>query len=470
MYIGESIMSKKVLITNTNDLFSRWIVHIIFRFTLPQKIINKCIKPNSEKDLSRDYMIDSITAYYFSEPPDLGFQNGRPLKPANIEKIINDYLDKRSLGIQLPPKVQKDDDSAQEALTTILESCDNSELLGLHLWKMYRMGEKDPESTYKNLLLYLIIDGRLIEIITKEIAALRSKAEQLDKKEDAFQKRQDELKQRNQEILSLKQEIEEIKRKLTFRPVQVIEPTDSVKVSRIKSENRELSTRITNLKKEIETLKEQNVNASKTEERAGDLDSRINKARTLLSKAFESIARAKSKIKPIKDDILGLDKAIEIKEAVTIKRSKPLLDFFIDSYDLYSNTSPGLWIDFNLLKQWINSFFPEHQINLLTVLVGLSDRKGALIRNAKTAGFNVEFTQRNSWVSSISCRLMESDADTICFMSSNPQFSGLSRAFNRRGKKFFFSFPKDKMPPDLHGVGFLPIEEVNYTRRRDASY
>jgi len=441
--------------------FDNWFAHLIFRFTLPQKIISKCLNIDPKKKDSRDSEIATLSLYYFSKPPKQGYQNGYPIRPANIKKIINDYLDKKAFGITLP----KDPTKNFDFLQLLIKSCNDVEMLGLHLWKIYRKAEK--ESLYKDLLVFLLVDGYLIESMTKELDLLRSIANRLENEEENLQKQKQDLNNKRQEAVELQEQVKNLKLELEKRPTEVKkEPIDTIKVSRIKSKNKELSEKVKSLKNQIAQVADAQAHAQKSDQRSEDLNSRINRTKSILPEVVDMFTQTKGKIKAIRSEIAGLNKAIAFRKEIIIKKDKPILDLFIDSYDLWRNTSSEYYIDFDLFKEWITAFFPKHDLNSITLLVKISDKKGGLIRRAKEASFNVEFLQSHSWISALSCRLMESRADTVCLVASNPQFSALSRAFNKQNRKFFFAFPKEKMPEDLRGGGFIPLEEKNYTRRK----
>lgn len=428
----------------------------ILRLTLPMAVIKKCVQVEDES--TRDRAIDDISQFYFDLPKIKGYQNGHRIRQTNIKKIIDEFLDKGSSGIKF-------EDKPDAILDVVLDHADNQEMLGLVLWIIWKKGLK--EKKYKDLLLYFIIDGYLTSALSHKIAELRPLANRFEAAQGKFDKQRKETEQKREEVTDLKRVVENLKREIVqISNEKKTVPIETVKTSRIKIENRELQLRIQTITRKLEDLTNAQQDAEKSDQRTGDLNARINRARASLPEALDAIARAKGKLKSVRADIIGLNKAITVREEVVRQVDKPILDFFIDSYDLRMNTAPERFIDFALLKEWARSFFPKQDLNSITLFVRLSDKKGSLIRNAKSAGFNVEFLPSHSWVSSLSCRLMESQADCICLVASNPQFSALSRAFNRRNKKFFFAFPKEKMPEDLHEVDFIPMEEKNYTQRR----
>jgi len=433
------------------------LIPIIFRFVLPPRIIRKCLDISSKEDIE-DEDIDTLCSYYFDTPPEKKFKGGRLYKPVNIKKIVNEYLDERAKGIE----IQNDPDWLSKE---IIDKSDDTELFGLLLWKLFRKSHKDPK--YKKIAQSLVLDGFLIKILITEISAIRSMTQTFKNTKDKYEKQREELEEKRREVFDLKNKVIKLERESNKAEKPAIE---TIKKSKIKNENKKLKERINQLKNQINILKEAEIKLEKTKNQNKHLDSKLNKIRSALPGVSEALTKAKKEIKHIRSDMQGLDKAVKIKQDYTSKKSEQTLDFFIDSYDLWYHTNSNRQFDFKILNKWIHSYFTEHRINQIILLVRPGDKKKNLIREAIKENLKVKLVPQQSWISTITCEILESKTDTICLSSSNLQFSAITKALNRQRRKFFLVFPKTKISNELQESNFINLDQKNYTRRKHEDY
>lgn len=447
-------------ITDLRDFFQMVCFHAIMILSLPDSVLKKCICAlKDEEGADRNKKIDILTSLYFSSKPKTTFKNGRPYTYTNIQKIINNYFDNAAQGITLPDSLK-----SKKAIETITEKirefADDKKMLGYFLWKIFR--SKDPKA--RDLLELLIVDNYVLSILTSANANLKSEIATTEFAKVKVTRLERKLQEKGDEIEAKKEEISRLKREANIKQIVEI-PLNEEKYSRVKSENKELQKQVNVLREKLKTLENAQESKTKLDTLNLELNSRINRARSIIPEIIDHLQKSKGKIQTLKPAIIGLRKIFKAQEEIK-PTDKPKIDLFIDSYDLHRTLPVETIIDFGLLKEWVGAFFSSYEINDLVMFVYISNRKGALIREAKIEGFDVEFLPSQTWISSLTCRVLGSKADAVCLIASNLQFQALRRALNQRKQKMFFAFPEGHYSEELSGVDFVPIKRKNFTRSR----
>lgn len=448
------------IVTDTTTFFRMLSFHAIMVLSLPDSILKKClIPPKGEEDADRYKQIDVLTSLYFSKKPKSTFKNGMPYTYKDIHKIINNHYDSVSKGITLPEELRSKE-GIRVVAEKISELSDDKKMLGYFLWKIFR--SKDPNAP--NLLDFLIVDNFILSILSEANAELKSRSACMDSVEAKANRLEKRVAEKEAEIKEKKEEILRLQREVSEKRVVEI-PLNEEKYSRVKSENKELQKQVNILRDKLKTLEGAQESKVKSDTLNLDLNARINRARTLIPEILDHLQKSKGKAQTLKPAIVGLKKIFRVQEEPK-SDAKPKIDLFIDSYDLNRTLPTEMIIDFGLLKKWIETFFDQYEINDLVMFVHISGRKGALIRSAKAEGFEVEFLSSQTWISSLTCRVLDSKSDAVCLIASNPQFKALSRTLDHRKQKMFFAFPENYCPENLTVSNFVPIKRKNFTRSR----